>query len=118
MTIPANARTTEPYWHRKAEAGRYTFDADAPFGLPMRPTPFYVQVTLTLPGGQDVIEGLSVEHRYEGDIFSGEKRTELLVVALDNAERLRGVRFEPSDVWLVGDTPLDLTCAPLPTGSW
>ncbi len=80
LTIPANARTTEPYWHRQDQAGRYTFDADAPFGLPERPSPFYVRVTLTLPGGQEVIDGLVIEHRYEGDIFSGEKRTELLVV--------------------------------------
>lgn len=80
LTIPANARVTEPYWHRKGEAGRYTFDPDAPFGLPMRPTPFYVQVTLAMPGGEEVIDGLPVQHRYEGDIFSGEKRTELLVV--------------------------------------
>ncbi len=56
MKIPADARMTEPYWHRKGEAGRYTFDADAPFGLPMRPTPFYVQVSLTLPGGGEVVE--------------------------------------------------------------
>jgi LmbE family N-acetylglucosaminyl deacetylase len=80
LSIPANARVSEPYWHRKGEEGRYTFDADAPFGLPMRPTPFYVQVTLALPGGEEVIHGLPVQHRYEGDIFSGEKRTELLVV--------------------------------------
>ena len=46
----------------------------------MRPTPFYVQVTLGLPGGEEVDQGLPVQHRYEGDIFSGEKRTELLVV--------------------------------------
>jgi LmbE family N-acetylglucosaminyl deacetylase len=80
LTIPATARVNEPYWHRKGEEGRYTFDADAPFGLPMRPTPFYVQVTLALPGGEEVIHGLPVQHRYEGDVFSGEKRTELLVV--------------------------------------
>ena len=43
MTIPASARASEPYWHRAGEAGRYTFDADAPFGLPYRPTPFRVQ---------------------------------------------------------------------------
>src|SRR5256885_9286804 len=30
------ARVSEPYWHRKGEEGRYTFDADAPFGLPFR----------------------------------------------------------------------------------
>src|SRR4029078_7777261 len=52
----------------------------APSGLPMRPTPFYVQAILAMPGGEEVISGLPVEHRYEGNIFSGEKRTELLVV--------------------------------------
>jgi len=80
VTIPAASRPTEPYWHRDAQAGRYTFDNDAPFGLPMRPSPFYVQVVLGLPGGEEVIEGMPVQHRYEGNIFSGEKRTELLVV--------------------------------------
>ena len=80
FTIPTTERMTEPYWHRQGEAGRYTFDADAPFGLPMRPTPFYVQVTLAMPGGEEVIDGLPVQYRYEGDLFSGEKRTELLVV--------------------------------------
>jgi LmbE family N-acetylglucosaminyl deacetylase len=93
LEIPATARITEPYWHRKGEQGRYTFDADAPFGLPFRPTPFFAQVTLAIPGpgaganstgnsgnGVEVISGLPVEHRYEGNVFSGEKRTELLVV--------------------------------------
>ena len=88
-TIPANARVNEPYWHRAGDTGRYTFDADAPFGLPFRPTRFYVQVTMSFPlgpgaaggpGAEDVIEGLPVQYRYEGNIFSGEKRTELLVV--------------------------------------
>jgi len=80
LTIPASSRPTEPYWHREGQAGRYTFDGDAPFGLPMRPSPFYVQVMLGLPGGEEVIEGMPVQYRYEGNIFSGEKRTELLVV--------------------------------------
>ncbi len=80
FTIPANARVTEPYWHREGEAGRYTFDTDAPFGQPMRPTPYSVQITLAMPGGEEVVDGLPVQHRYEGDVFSGEKRTELLVV--------------------------------------
>ncbi|HMD35828.1 MAG TPA: PIG-L family deacetylase [Vicinamibacterales bacterium] len=83
LQIPANAKVSEPYWHRAGEAGRYTFDDDAPFGLSFRPTPFYAQLTLTWPtvgGNEEVIEGLPVQHRYEGNIFSGEKRTELLVV--------------------------------------
>jgi len=49
VKIPASARVTEPYWHREGDAGRYAFDADAPFGLPYRPTSFYAQVTMTFP---------------------------------------------------------------------
>ena len=65
----------------QGEAGRYTFDDDAPFGLPYRPTPFYVQVTLSLgPNTSEVFAALPVQFRYEGDIFSGEKRSDLLVV--------------------------------------
>jgi LmbE family N-acetylglucosaminyl deacetylase len=80
VTVPADARVSEPYWHRAGEAGRYTFDDDAPFGLPYRPTPFYVQVTFGFAGSEDVIGGLPVAYRYEGNIFSGEKRSELLIV--------------------------------------
>lgn len=84
VKIPPTARPTEPYWHRRGEAGRYTFDADAPFGVPFRPTPFRAQIAMTFPvdGGsrEEVIETLPVKYRYEGNIFSGEKRSELLVV--------------------------------------
>ena len=82
VSIPNGARVSEPYWHRKGEEGRYTLDADAPFGLPMRPTPFTAQVALSIAGadGVQVTETLPVQHRYEGDVFSGEKRSELLVV--------------------------------------
>ena len=38
-------------------------------------------------------------------------RLRLVPIALDRAERLRGKRFEPADVWIVGDTPHDLACA-------
>ena len=108
LSVPANARVNEPYWHRKGEEGRYTFDADAPFGLPMRPTPFYVQVTLALPGGEEVIQGLPVQHRYEGDIFSGEKRSELLVVPAFS------VRVTPQ-VAIVPESSIRSTAAPRTT---
>jgi LmbE family N-acetylglucosaminyl deacetylase len=78
-TIPGDARVTEPYWHRDGEAGRYTFDSDAPFGLPFRPTPFQMEVSLTFPTGDDITDRLPVQYRYEGDIFSGEKRMDLTV---------------------------------------
>jgi hypothetical protein len=81
LRVPANARLSEPYWHRAGEAGRYTFDSDAPFGLPYRPTPFYAQVVLSFAGAaaEEVIGGLPVQYRY-GDILTGEKRSELLIV--------------------------------------
>ena len=76
-------------------------DADAPFGLPTRPSPFYVQVTLGIPGGDDVITGLAVQHRYEGDIFSGEKRTDLLVVPALSVRVTPGIAMIPADDPLV-----------------
>ena len=62
--MPANQRLTEPYWHRDGEAGRYTFDDDAPFGLPYRPTSFYVQATLAFAGGEEVSRRTPVQYRY------------------------------------------------------
>jgi len=79
LTVPPTARVSEPYWHRAGEAGRYTFDADAAFGLPFRPTPFVTELTLTI-GDVPVHVSLPVQYRYEGNIFSGEKRMELKVV--------------------------------------
>jgi len=38
-------------------------------------------------------------------------RPELVPIALERLERIRGVRLEPQDVWIVGDTLLDLACA-------
>jgi phosphoglycolate phosphatase-like HAD superfamily hydrolase len=38
-------------------------------------------------------------------------RRELVPVALDKLERRRGIRVEPADAWVIGDTPLDLVCA-------
>jgi LmbE family N-acetylglucosaminyl deacetylase len=97
LTIPADARVTEPYWHREDYGGRYTFDADAPFGRPFRPTPFYVQVMLAMPGGEEVVHGLPVMYRYAGDILSGEKRTELLVVPPVSVRMSPEVAIIPTD---------------------
>jgi phosphoglycolate phosphatase-like HAD superfamily hydrolase len=38
-------------------------------------------------------------------------RTRLVPVAVERARRLRGLVLEPSDAWVVGDTPADLACA-------
>jgi LmbE family N-acetylglucosaminyl deacetylase len=79
VTVPADARVTEPYWSREGESGRYVFADDAPFGLPFRPTPFHARFELTLSGAR-VTTTVNVAYRYEGNIFSGEKRMDLLVV--------------------------------------
>ena len=103
LTVPANAVPTEPYWRREGDRDRYTFAADAPFGVPYRPTPFYVQVTLAFAGasGEEVIEGLPVQYRYEGNIFSGEKRSELLVVPAQSVRVSPDIAIVPT---IVGGT--------------
>lgn len=95
LRVPASARPSEPYWHRAGEAGRYTFDDDAAFGLPYRPTPFYVQMTLKIGDGE-VIHALPVEFRYQGDIFSGEKRSELLIVPSLSVQISPSIAIMPS----------------------
>jgi hypothetical protein len=77
--IPAGAAVTTPYWRPIPGTARYEFDEDAPFGLPFEPTPFRARVELSIAGA-DVAAELPVKFRYEGNIFSGEKRMELLVV--------------------------------------
>lgn len=79
LRIPMSATLTAPYWKRLPNAARYEFEPDAPFGLPFRPTPFRVRIDLDLNGTTVSIER-PVEYRYEGDIFSGEKRMEIQVV--------------------------------------
>ena len=77
--IPASARVTEPYWRRQADAGRYDLEADAPFGAPFRPTPFVAHMIFD-SGGVQLPMDVPVQYRYEGNIFSGEKRMELHVL--------------------------------------
>jgi LmbE family N-acetylglucosaminyl deacetylase len=79
VRIPADTTPTKPYWRRLADAARYEFERDAPFGLPFRPTPFRASVTLAL-GGTDVSLDRPVQFRYEGKNLEGEKRMELTVV--------------------------------------
>jgi LmbE family N-acetylglucosaminyl deacetylase len=79
VKIPVDARLTTPYWRPLTDTARYEFDKDAPFGVPFRPTPFRAKIELTI-GGADIVVDRPVEYRYGGNIFSGEKRMELLVV--------------------------------------
>jgi LmbE family N-acetylglucosaminyl deacetylase len=51
--VPADAAVTGPYWKPRADAARYDFEPDAPFGLPFRPSPFRATFRLSV-GGADV----------------------------------------------------------------
>ena len=79
LAVPAKARLTTAYWKRVPDRDYYDFDPEAPFGLPFEPTPFMAKVTYTI-GGQDQVVDHPVHFRHEGNVFSGEKRQELLVV--------------------------------------
>jgi LmbE family N-acetylglucosaminyl deacetylase len=79
LNVPAKAKLTTAYWKRLPDRDYYDFDPEAPFGLPFEPTPFTAKVTFTI-GGQDQVVTYPVQFRHEGNVFSGEKRQELLVV--------------------------------------
>ena len=55
------------------------FDPDVPFGLPFRPTPFTATFALSVNNTPFSIT-LPIQARSEGNIFSGEKRSEIHVV--------------------------------------
>jgi LmbE family N-acetylglucosaminyl deacetylase len=98
VRVPANAALTTPYFHQLPNAARYEFDPDAPFGLPFRPTPFIARLTLEL-GGVDVPWETPIQYRYQGNIFSGEKRMDLTVVpvlALRASPEIEIVPWSPS----------------------
>ena len=77
--IPANARPTAAHFRYATGASRFVLDADVPFGLPFRPTPFTATFVLAI-GGVEVPVTVPVQARSEGNLFSGEKRAELHVV--------------------------------------
>jgi hypothetical protein len=79
LMIPANARLTAAHFTRGTVGERYVFDADVPFGLPFRPTPYTLTFQLVV-GGVEMTTTLPVQYRSEAEIFAGEKRQELHVV--------------------------------------
>ncbi len=79
LAVSGQARLSGQHWRRLPTGARYQFDADAPFGVPFRPTPFRVRFELQVGGAALSVER-PVQYRYEGNIFSGEKRMDLLVV--------------------------------------
>jgi LmbE family N-acetylglucosaminyl deacetylase len=88
VNVPADARLTAAHIHGspftpnapgEKPVARYVFDADVPFGLPFRPTPFTATFTITV-NSTPFSMTLPIQARSERDIFAGEKREEIHVV--------------------------------------
>ena len=79
LTVPAAAKLTAAHFHTGTQGARYTFEADVPFGLPFRPTPFTATFTITVDNTPFTLT-LPIHARSETDIFAGEKRHEIHVV--------------------------------------
>ena len=56
-----------------------TYEADPPYGLPFRPSPFRARFEFSV-NGVAVSDEMPVQYRYAGDLATGEKRMELNVV--------------------------------------
>jgi len=95
LQVSKQVRLSAPYWSRLPDVARYGFEPDAPFGLPFRPTPFRVSFVLEI-GDASITAERAVQYRYEGNIFSGEKRTELLVVPRFSVALTPGIAIVPS----------------------
>jgi len=79
LTIPADARLTAAHFRTGPVGARYVFDADVPFGLPFRPTPYTATFSLSVENVPFTLT-LPVQARSDADIFAGEKRQEIHVV--------------------------------------
>ena len=79
MIVPAEANLTAAHFRNGPVGARYVFDPDVPFGLPFRPTAFTATFKLTIEN-TPIEMTVPIEARSEGNIFSGEKRSEIHVV--------------------------------------
>ena len=79
LAVPADAKLTAAHFRNGPAGARYVFDADVPFGLPFRPTPYTATFKVTIEN-TPVEMTVPIQFRSESDIFSGEKRHEIQVV--------------------------------------
>jgi LmbE family N-acetylglucosaminyl deacetylase len=107
VRVPANERLSTPYWRPLPNAARYEFDQDAPFGAPFRPTPFRARIDVAINGVRLALEA-PVEYRYEGNIFSGEKRMELLVVPRYSVSLTPDIAIVPAAAVKTAGAPREL----------
>jgi LmbE family N-acetylglucosaminyl deacetylase len=98
VTVPADAKLTAAHFRNGPVGARYVFDPDVPFGLPFRPTPYTATFNVTVNDTTFAITR-PIQSRSEGDIFSGEKRSEIHVVpafALTTTPEIVVVSTNPS----------------------
>jgi phosphoglycolate phosphatase-like HAD superfamily hydrolase len=61
------------------------------------------------------VAAFGLEHFFDAEVGAygtdHADRLELVPIALERVARFRGGAYEPSDVWVIGDTPNDLACA-------
>ena len=95
-SVPESVRLTSPYFHMEPDVARYRFDEGAVFGLPFQPTPFRARIALRI-AGEPVESIVPVEYRY-GDLFGGEKRSQLLVVPAFSVRVAPEIAIVPADV--------------------
>lgn len=79
VSVPVDAELTEPHWTSEPGVSRSVFKPGVPFGAPFAPTPFTSTVRFRIAGA-DIAKTLPVVFRSGADLFTGEKRHELLVV--------------------------------------
>src|SRR5687767_14455515 len=79
LRVPLDAKLTAAHFKNGPVGERYVFDPDVPFGLPFRPTPFTATFRISI-ADTPVQMTVPIQARSEGDIFSGEKRSEIHVV--------------------------------------
>lgn len=79
LLVPADAKLTAAHFRNGPVGARYVFDPDVPFGLPFRPTPYTATFALTIEN-TPIEMTVPIQARSEGNIFSGEKRSEIHVV--------------------------------------
>ena len=79
LRVPLDAKLTAAHFKNGPVGARYVFDPDVPFGLPFRPTPFTATFRMVI-ADTPVQMTMPIQARSEGDIFSGEKRSEIHVV--------------------------------------
>ena len=79
VTLPADARPSQPYWRKQKDHDRHELLVPADESLPWSPPPVTARARLSI-GGVATSLSAPVVWRYEGRVVGGERRHELTVV--------------------------------------